>query len=192
MKSGGGQGEGRILIRMRIKLSFAFLTLASLLLCVGIMACSRPAAPSKRTLTEVDADGLRQAIASRNGKVVFVTMWATWCAPCVAEFPDIVTLYGKYHAKGLEVIAVSLDTEAARAIPFLDKQKAEFVNLLKSGGQDDDAFKRSFEADWLDKEAGALPASWLFDQAGRRKYFHVGKFDPPALDRQIGELLAGR
>ena len=168
------------------------LTLASILLLSfgNLAAGTRQGVPQKRTLTEVDANGLKQAIARQKGKVVFVNMWATWCAPCVAEFPDVVKLYQKYHAKGLEVIAVSFDEAAAAAIPFLDRQKADFINVWKTQKQDDDTFKRIFEKAWLEKAAGALPASWLFDRSGNRQYYRVGKFDPAALDAQIAELLA--
>jgi thiol-disulfide isomerase/thioredoxin len=140
-------------------------------------------AQQKRILNVVDAEGLKKAIAEQKGKVVFVDFWATWCAPCVAEFPDIVKLYQKYHAKGLEVIAVSFDEDAPTATPFLDKQKADFINLLKKS---DDEAMAGFDKEW----AGALPASWIFDRNGKRAYFKMGKFDPVALDSQIAALLA--
>jgi thiol-disulfide isomerase/thioredoxin len=143
-------------------------------------------AQQKRSLTEVDSAALKKAVAGLKGKVVFVNFWATWCAPCVAEFPDIVKLYQKYHAKGLEVIAVSFDMEAPAALPFLDRQKADFTNLWKSPKQEDDAFMTDFDKECL----GALPVSWLFDQKGKRVYFAMGKFDPVQLDQLIAGLLA--
>ena len=144
-------------------------------------------ARQKRSIAEVDFAGLKKAVAAQKGRVVFVNFWATWCAPCVAEFPDIVKMYQKYHTKGLEVIAVSFDESAPAAIPFLDKQKADFINVLKSPKQDDDVFMKGFDQAW----EGALPASWLFDQSGKRVYFRMGKFDPVALDKQIANLLSG-
>jgi len=154
----------------------------------GIASSIADGVPQKKTLAEVDAAGLKKIIAAQKGKVVFVNMWATWCAPCVAEFPHIIRLYQKYHAKGLEVIAVSFDMDAATAIPFLDRQKADFINVLKSQKQDDDTFMQTFDMQW----AGALPASWVFDSGGRQKYFRMGKFDPAALDKLFSELLAGK
>jgi thiol-disulfide isomerase/thioredoxin len=153
------------------------------MLAMVILISTVGAAQQKRILKAVDAEGLKKAVTEQKGKVVFIDFWATWCAPCVAEFPDIVKLYQKYHSRGFEVIAVSFDEDAPTAGLFLDKQKADFINLLK---KPDDEAMAAFDKEW----GGAIPASWLFDRTGKRIYFKMGKFDPVALDSQIAALLA--
>lgn len=158
----------------------------TLLFALIALTLNSGSAQQARTLPETDAAALKKSVSRFSGKVVFVNFWATWCAPCVAEFPDLVKLYQKYHPLGLEVIAVSFDEEPAAALNFLDKHKAVFTNFRKSPKQEDEDFRIGFDRQW----PGALPASWLFDQNGKRVYFHMAKFDPMALDKQIGALLA--
>ena len=59
------------------------------------------------SLTSLDGQPITRE--SLKGKVVLLDFWATWCAPCRAAIPHLVTLYETYKDQGLEVIGVSLD-----------------------------------------------------------------------------------
>jgi len=68
-----------------------------------------------------DLDGRPVTLESLRGKVVLIDFWATWCAPCVAEMPDVVAAERKYRALGFEVLGVSIDapTDAAKVRAFV-------------------------------------------------------------------------
>jgi thiol-disulfide isomerase/thioredoxin len=68
-------------------------------------------------------DGREVDLANMRGKVVVVVFWATWCGPCVAEFPMIRKTYEKYHDKGLEVVGISLDDDKEDLVKFLKKNE---------------------------------------------------------------------
>ena len=70
------------------------------------------------------------------GKVVLVDFWATWCGPCVAEIPNVLAQYEKYHDKGFEVVGISLDEDRETLAKFVTDQKIPWPILYeKPGGE---------------------------------------------------------
>ncbi len=59
-------------------------------------------------------DGKTLSLKQAMGKVTIIDFWASWCGPCRKENPSVVALYNDYHAKGLNIIGVSLDKDAAK------------------------------------------------------------------------------
>ena len=58
-----------------------------------------------------DKDGNIRKLSDLRGKVVLIDFWASWCAPCRAELPNVVRLYNKYKDKGFDIYSVSLDKD---------------------------------------------------------------------------------
>jgi thiol-disulfide isomerase/thioredoxin len=71
-------------------------------------------------ITGKTTDGKDFDLKNHKGKVVLVDFWATWCGPCVGEIPNIVEAHKKYHAKGFEVIGVSLDETNDAIVKFIE------------------------------------------------------------------------
>lgn len=71
------------------------------------------------------------------GKVVLVDFWATWCGPCVAEIPNMVEQYEKYHAKGFEIVGISLDEEKEKVDAFVAERKIPWPIIYAGKGWQD-------------------------------------------------------
>ncbi|MHB8766457.1 MAG: peroxiredoxin family protein, partial [Deferrisomatales bacterium] len=75
-------------------------------------------------------DGVEVRLADLRGKVVLVNLWATWCPPCRHEMPSMVALYGQLRDQGLEILAVSEDTDLDALRRFLLAYGVTFPVLL--------------------------------------------------------------
>ncbi len=68
-------------------------------------------------------------LAQQKGKVVLVDFWATWCGPCIAEFPNMKQLYDVYHPHGFEIVGISLDQSRAQLEAFLKTREVPWTIL---------------------------------------------------------------
>ncbi|WP_366069041.1 TlpA disulfide reductase family protein [Flavobacterium sp.] len=59
-------------------------------------------------------DGKLVSLKENLGKVTLIDFWASWCAPCRAENPNVVALYSEFHSKGFNIISVSLDNDGKK------------------------------------------------------------------------------
>ena len=120
-------------------------------------------------------------------KVLVINFWATWCAPCVAEFPEFVKLDAEYRSKGVKIISISTDEKSdlnGAVIPFLKKQKAEFPSYL-SDADDPQELIDVVDKNW----SGALPATFVFDKAGKLILAKYGIIDREELVKKIEDGL---
>lgn len=126
-------------------------------------------------------DGGTLKLDSLRGKVVYVDYWASWCAPCRKSFPWMNEMQARYGDKGLVVVAISVDTNAAAAKQFLAKTPANFIVAYDP---------ESVTADALDLPG--MPTSFLLDRKGEIVYRHVGfrKADEARNEAKIKEQLA--
>lgn len=138
-------------------------------------------------LERLDEGKLRNLIHTRNGKALFINVWATWCEPCVEEFPDIVKLSKAMKGKKIDFVGVSgddFDDEASKVIPFIKREKADFkFYIAKLEGED--AFINEFDPKW----EGGIPATFTFDSMGRLKAFLVGKQSYQNLESAVQKAL---
>lgn len=70
-------------------------------------------------------------LADLNGQVVLIDFWATWCAPCLAEMPNIRENYGKFHDKGFEVVGLSMDDSPEAVAEFVEQEDIPWITLIE-------------------------------------------------------------
>ena len=137
----------------------------AILACMLPAVCSAAGSSKPITVTPITAKALKSAIAAQKGHVVVVNFWATWCGPCVQEFPALVQLHQRYGKDGVVVMAVSADSPkdvAGKVLPFLRKQHAHFAQYLQHS-KDPQEFIDAFDPNWY----GDLPRTFVYDRSGR-------------------------
>lgn len=113
-------------------------------------------------LVNIKPNSLDSLISSYQGeKAVLVNIWATWCGPCVEEFPEIVKLQNNYP-EDLQVVFISTDftKDRERVITFLKEHHVDWTTYFKRGN--DQKFIRTIDQDW----SGALPFTKIYSRDG--------------------------
>ncbi len=81
-----------------------------------------------------DSLGKWKPLSEVKSKLILLDFWAAWCYPCVQSMPDVVKLYDKYHSKGLEIYAVSLDKGYYNWVEMCRKLKLPFILVNEAYG----------------------------------------------------------
>jgi thiol-disulfide isomerase/thioredoxin len=138
------------------------------------------------SIEPVDAEALKALRKNEGGKIRLVNVWATWCVPCVAEFPALVEIHRMYRHRAFETVTVSANfpDEKEKALAFLTKQQASCRNLIV-GDTDKQKLLGAFDPDW----GGSLPLTLLLAPDGKVLYRKEGPFDALELKRLIVQAL---
>jgi thiol-disulfide isomerase/thioredoxin len=127
-------------------------------------------------------------LAAHRGEVVLVDFWATWCAPCLADFPELVQLHHALAPRGLAVVSISVDDPAekdGKVRRFLGQHRPGFETLILDVPVIDD-FMAAVDADWT----GAVPAVFLYDRRGALRHAFFGVTPAEEIEQTAKTLLA--
>jgi peroxiredoxin len=99
------------------------------------------------------------SVGEYKGKLVLIDFWATWCGPCVAELPNVLKTYEKYHDKGFDIIGISLDQAKDKLTKFIEDKKMPWRQYFDGLG-------------WQNKlgakyGVNSIPATYLLDKEGK-------------------------
>lgn len=122
-------------------------------------------------------DGKSLTIAALQGKVVFLNFWATWCGPCRAEIPDLITLQNRYKDR-LQIIGLNVDDEEADIQKYVEETGINYPVAMTSND-----VRIQFGG------IPALPTSFVLDTEGRVVQKHVGLWNPAVYETEIRALL---
>ncbi|HVZ97630.1 MAG TPA: redoxin family protein [Chitinophagaceae bacterium] len=133
-------------------------------------------------LDTITQDGIKELIKNNSGKLRLINVWATWCGPCVAEFPDFVNINRMYRRRDFEFISISADepSKKDKALQFLKSQQASNTNYIFNV---DDKYKLidAVDPNWQ----GALPYTILVEPGGKIVYAKEGAIDAFELKKKI-------
>ena len=114
----------------------------------------------------LDEDTIR--LSDYRGEALLVNFWATWCKPCVAEFPDLIALKEELEPRGLRFLGVSLDTRPTEEVQaFLYRHGVTWLNVIDRSNRVDAAFG------W----ENGIPKTLLIDRQGRTVVWWWGQLD---------------
>ena len=130
-----------------------------------------PGPTAAAAVVPVTAADLHERVRTAPGSVVLVNVWATWCAPCREEMPDLVRLQRDLGEDGFQLFLVSadFDLEDDDIQGALTSEGVDFESYFKD--ENDMVFIEAMHPEW----SGALPASFLYDDAGNLVQFWQGK-----------------
>lgn len=131
--------------------------------------------------TFVLLDGSSNTTADLRGKVTLVNFWATSCVTCVAEMPEIVDTYKKYHTKGFETLAVAMSYDPpSYVVNFAETRKLPFKVAIDNTGNVAKA--------WGDVRL--TPSTFIVNKRGEIVKTYVGAPNFSELHQLIEKLLA--
>jgi thiol-disulfide isomerase/thioredoxin len=134
------------------------------------------------TVETIDASGIKELIENKSDKLRLINVWATWCGPCVMEFPDFVRIDRIYRSRNFEFISINADNMSRKdnVLKFLQKNEASNKNFIFSSDNNTELVE-AIDPQWT----GALPYTLLVEQGGKIIYRMQGPIDPVIMRKLI-------
>jgi len=142
-------------------------------------------AKEKVTIEELKLDQLKSLLANEGINYKLINVWATWCGPCVTEFPEFVDINRMYRNREFEMVSITLDDlqRKPNALNFLVKKQASMKNYIFDG--DKYQFIEALDKNW----EGSLPYTLFIAPGGKVLYSKPGLINPLELKKLIANSI---
>lgn len=160
---------------------------------VAAFALVLPTASYAQTVAATDATKIRSQIAANKGKVTLVNFWATWCGPCVKEFPALVKAVNANRSKGLVFVPVSFDRQAdsGKVKAFLRKNGVA-KGYVNSKELDAEGLVKYFEPNLRADDDLAIPRTYVVDKKGKVVKILKGEQSQADFQAAVAPYLKGK
>jgi len=140
----------------------------------------------KVSLDPIDLDEIKKLVKNDSENLRLINFWATWCGPCVAEFPDLVEINFIYRHRSFEMVTIAIDypVDTIQNLKFLQKNHSSCKNYLFNQNKVYDMIE-AVNPSW----SGTIPYTLLIRPGGEVVYSLQGQVDPLELKRQIVKVL---
>ena len=128
-------------------------------------------------------DGHEINLADQQGKVLLVNFWATWCAPCRKEIPDLIDLHAELNAQGLTVIGVALDNEGSEVVkPYVKEQNINYPIVIDANHTVEAQFGSTY----------GLPTTYVVNPQGQIVRRIIGIFPTEEMKPTLKKMLRSK
>ncbi|MFQ5432686.1 MAG: TlpA disulfide reductase family protein [Nitrospinota bacterium] len=128
-----------------------------------------------------DLNGKIVTMDQHRGKIVFINIWATWCAPCREEMPSMEALYNKLKGDKFAMLAISIDEDGLKSVgPFVEEYGLTFPILLDPSSKTSKKFKTT-----------GVPETFIVNKDGIIIYHSLGpeNWERPEFYETITKLI---
>jgi peroxiredoxin len=153
---------------------------------LAVAACSNAGGGGNQTaqvgsqapsFTDPLVSGGSLSMSELAGKPVMLDFFATWCPPCNAEAPEVENAYHKYAPRGLQIVGVDVQENAAKAKLFVTEHRLTYPAVVDSGTLSDDY------------QINGMPVTVFIDKTGIIRKIQVGQMTQAQIDQDIQAVM---
>jgi len=122
-------------------------------------------------------DGTQLSLSDLRGQVVVLNFWASWCAPCRKEAPDLQTVWEMYQGQGVVFLGITYQDARNASQKFVEEAGITYPNGIDEKGR-------------ISRQYGvtAVPETFIIDRQGRVAWVHIGEVQAGELLRRLEQL----